>query len=123
MELYLDEKMNLTERERNFAMYVISNGVSALKFSQMDSADGHYDNIWLSMVMRERSFGHAQGQRRAAREIAGSSLSELFGGMGNDTIKALETLAERKGVHTYCPIIVEEYYEELVKQQERRIAP
>jgi len=115
-----NEEIELTERERRFIMYVISKAVKELKeckFRVEYHDSEKYKEDYKGMPdQRERSIGYSYAQRNAARDIAGSSLSEVFGGMGIDTINALEALAEREDIHTFCPIIVDEYYGELLKQ-------
>jgi hypothetical protein len=119
--LFLTEKIGLTERERKFAMYVISNAVMELKeYRRREKRTAEFEDIEEyhkdAPEQIERTIGYGYGQHNAARSIAGSSLSSLFGGMGIDTIYALEALAEREDIHTHCPVIVEEYYKELEKQ-------
>lgn len=115
MDMYLNEKIGLTERERKFAVDVISSGVKALisarRFEKSAETEPEaYEGN------NHRRLAYSYAERNTAREIAGGSLSALFGGMGMDTIIALENLSMREGIHTYFPIIVEEYYEELLKQ-------
>ena len=123
-DMYLTDKIGLTKRERNFAMYVISKAVRELTaFKRREKRTAEFADIeeyYKGMPEQKgRSIGYGYGQRNAARDIAGSSLSALFGGMGCDTINALEALAEREDAHTFHEIIVEEYYAELVKQWKR----
>jgi hypothetical protein len=120
-ELFLTEKIGLTDRERKFAVSVISKSVYELKeYARREQrARELKDETEYYPGQNERNIGYGYGQRNAARDIAGSSLSSLFGGMGIDTINALEALAEREDIHHFCPIIVEEYYRELEKQWKR----
>ncbi|MDR2902889.1 MAG: hypothetical protein LBU77_00025 [Clostridiales bacterium] len=122
-ELFLNEKIGLTERERRFAVDVISKAVYELKqYARREKMTAEFENIdeyYKDRPDHNRDIGYGYGQRNAARDIAGSSLSSLFGGMGADTINALESLSKREDIHTFCPVIVEEYYCELEEQWKR----
>lgn len=108
------EQIQLTERERHFAVSVISNGVYALRSARrsVESAEAMQEDYEGNC----RRLAYSYGERNTALSIAGSSLSDLFGGMGRDTIRALEALSIREDIHIHCPVLVEEYYEELMKQ-------
>ena len=106
------KKLELSEREQHFAMYVISEAVNELKDYQYRTNQME-NNV--AGFTDDRTRGYSYGQHNATRTIAGSSLSALFGGMGIHTITALEKLAKRDDIHTFCPAIIEEYYGELCK--------
>ena len=111
---YSKSEMNLAGDERRFVMAVISKGVCVLKDAR-EISDG-LDGYARDKELRERMEGCANGMRNAARDIAGSGLSNLFGGMGISTINALEALAEREDVNIFRDIIVDQFYAELVKE-------